>query len=205
MSRASHDLTQLLQGSTIQSSERAEAICSIVYAELRRIAARQLRRERANHTLQPTALVNEAWIKLCQGSPSNQWASRAHFLAFAARVMRHILVDHGRRRQSAKRGLAVPILSLEDGQVKAEHADENSLVSTLAIDGALEKLKRVDERQAQVVELRFFGGMSDEEVGEVLGVTSRTVRRDWLIAKAWLHGELKSIGKEAWLVEGPSR
>ena len=178
-------LTKLLNGHLKGSDGQAERLYELVHSELRRVAAQHLRAERAGHTLQPTALVNEAWLRLGQ-SADRTWQSRAHFLAFAAQVMRHILVDYGRRRRAQKRSNestpdALPVAITSAG-VSASFLD---------IDRALRRLEELDARQAHVVELRFFGGMTDEEAAEVLGVSPRTVKRDWQMAKVWLHGELK--------------
>jgi RNA polymerase sigma-70 factor (ECF subfamily) len=187
-------LTQLLNGHLQGSDGRAEQLYQLVHAELRRLAAQHLRAERADHTLQPTALVNEAWLRLGQGTEKT-WQSRAHFLAFAAQVMRHILVDYGRRRRAPKRS--------NDPGTWPEFASYPGITSKginasfFDIDRALRRLEALDSRQAQVVELRFFGGMTDEEAAEVLGISSRTVKRDWQLAKVWLHGELKGLQSAA--------
>jgi len=156
----------------------------LVYAELRRLAAAFLRRERAGHTLQPTALVHEAWAKLARLSASH-WQSRAHFLAVAARAMRRVLVNHALARQSLKRGgdrrqvtLDAPLRSPGGG------------VDTLELHDAIERLADLDARKARLVEMRFFAGMSVEEVATVLGVSRSTVEADWRFARAWLSREL---------------
>jgi RNA polymerase sigma-70 factor (ECF subfamily) len=192
MSRKSDHLTELLNAQTGADSVPNQQVYELVYLELRRIAARQLKAERDNHTLQPSALVNEAWIKLCEGK-THYWNNRLHFLAFAAQVMRHILVDYGRRRNSVKRGVN-PMMASLDSALNASLAVSGfaSPISNIDIDRALRKLKTMDARQAHVVELRFFGGLTEEETAELLGVSSRTIKRDWNLAKAWLHGELKS-------------
>ena len=156
-----------------------------LYAELRDIAGRLLRREAEGHTLQPTALVHEAWLKLA-GEHSLQPTDRQHFLAIAARAMRQVLVDSARRRRAAKRGGAVVNITLTD--------DVSGLAMPLddliAVDDALTALADRDERLARVVELRFFAGLSEEEIAAALEVTTRTVQRDWVRARAWLHSEL---------------
>jgi RNA polymerase sigma factor (TIGR02999 family) len=154
------------------------------YDELRRLARRQLRRLRPGQTLTTTALVNEAFVKLVQGPV--QAADRAHFFALAARAMRQILVDYARRRASGKRGSGMRPATLDADAIPVDAiADE-----MLGIDRALTRLESLDERLARVVEWRFFGGMSEDEVAEVLGVTTRTVRRDWQKARAFLYREL---------------
>ena len=159
-----------------------DELLPLVYAELRRIAARQLRHERAGHTLQATALVHEAYLKLAAAGPPAA-GDRGHFLAIAARAMRQVLVDEARRRKAAKRGGGLVSTTLSDAdQLVDFNADD-----LLALDAALEEL---DERQRQVVELRFFAGMEEEEVAQVLGVSDRTVRRDWVKARAWLYRSL---------------
>jgi RNA polymerase sigma factor (TIGR02999 family) len=157
-----------------------------VYEELHRLARRYLRRERSGHSLQATALVNEAYMRLADYTRM-QWQDRAHFFAVSAQVMRRILVDHA-RRHNVKRGRGVQHVSLEDVAVVAPNEDaETDLV---ALDRALIGLTRIDPRKAQIVELRFFGGLTVEEIGEVLKVSTGTIKRDWRAAKAWLYQEL---------------
>lgn len=159
----------------------------IVYAELRRIAARQLRRERPNHTLQPTALVHELYVRLV-GQRQVDWQSRAHFFGVAARVMRRILVDHARRRGAVKRGEGVQCVSIDE----AKGVAASSEIPILALDHALDRLKEVDSDLARIVELRAFGGLTIEEAAHVLKVSPSTAKRDWRTAKAWLNRELAS-------------
>lgn len=156
-----------------------------LYGELRGIADRMLRREAPGHTLQPTALLNEAWIKL-SGSPGAARLERSHYLAVAARAMRQVLVEYARRRRSAKRGGDLAPVTLADEQLGISMP----LDDLIALDDALAGLARRDERLAKVVELRFFAGLEEEEVARALGVTSRTVQRDWAKARAWLQSEL---------------
>jgi RNA polymerase sigma factor (TIGR02999 family) len=158
----------------------------LVYDELRAIAHGQLRRERPDHTLGTTALVHEAYLKLIDQRQAD-WQDRTHFFSIAARAMRRILIDYARRHVAAKRGGGMRKVALEEAfQLAAgERADE-----LLAIDDALERLAALDARQAKVVEYRFFGGMTEDETAQVLGITSRTVRRDWIKAKGWLQREL---------------
>jgi RNA polymerase sigma factor (TIGR02999 family) len=179
------DVTQLLVAVRGGDREAESKLYHAVYAELHRIAARYMRRERPNHTLQPTALIHEAYVDLID-QHEKDWQNRAHFYGVAASVMRRILVDHARSHQTAKRGGGEQKLSLDDAlPLASEQSDE-----VLAIDEALARLARFDLRQSKVVELRFFGGFTEEEIAQVLGVSSRTVKREWRIAKAWLHGEL---------------
>lgn len=164
-------------------------LAAVVYGELRRIAARYMRRERADHTLQATALVNDAYMKLM--AQNKDWQNRAHFFAVASSMMRRILVDHARGHQAIKRGGGVVKLDLEQPDAKAgviftpERGEQ-----LLALDEALSRLNHLDERQFRIVEMRFFGGMTDQEIAEVLEISVRTVVREWVLARAWLHGEL---------------
>lgn len=156
-----------------------------VYAELRRLAARYMQNERRNHTLQPTALVNEAYVRLVQ-QPEVAWQGRAHFFAVAAQVMRHVLVDHARARRAGKRGGAQHQITLTDGAM----IQQSQPIDVIALHEAMERLAAIDARQSRIVELRFFGGLSIEEIAQILEVSERTVKRDWNMARAWLHGEL---------------
>jgi RNA polymerase sigma factor (TIGR02999 family) len=163
-----------------------EELLPLVYAELRRLAGAYLRREREGHTLQPTALVNEAYLKLVDQRDA-RWQNRAHFFGVAAQLMRRILVDHARTRKAEKRGGSRFAVTLG-------HADEVSAspeTDLLAVHEALERLAALDPQQARVVELRFFGGLSIEEAAEVLGVGHATVEREWKMARAWLRRELE--------------
>jgi len=159
----------------------------LVYAELRRVAARQLRNERAGHTLQPTALVHEAYIRLT-GQRHVDLQDRAHFFGVAAQVMRRILVDHARRHDASKRGDGVRCVSIDE----ARDAAASNEIPILELDHALDRLGRVDADLARIVELRAFGGLTVEEAAHVLGVSPSTVKRDWRTAKAWLSRELGS-------------
>ena len=158
----------------------------LVYDELRRIARRQLRSERPDHTLNTTALVHEAYLKLVDQTRA-EWRDRAHFFAVAAQAMRRILVDHARKYLAAKRGGHQQRVPLEEAVLTAN----DRAATLLALDEALTDLARLDERLSRVVECRFFGGLTEEETAEALGVTARTVRRDWVKAKAWLHVEIR--------------
>lgn len=166
-------------------SPDADALFPRLYGELRDIADRLLRREAVGHTLQPTALVHEAWFKLA-GPNAPQPVDRAHYLALAARAMRQVLVDHARKRRALKRGGAVPDLTIADDRLGLAMP----LDDLIALDDALRELAEHTPRLCRVVELRFFAGLSEDETADVLGVTARTVQRDWAKARAWLHAEL---------------
>jgi RNA polymerase sigma-70 factor (ECF subfamily) len=181
-----HDVTLLLTALTRGDQSASEKLIPLVYDELRRLARSYMRRERPDHTLQATALVNEAYLKLVEQRSSN-WQSRAHFFGVAAQVMRRILIDHARGHLRQKRGGEYEKVVLNEALV---FSPEQS-AELLAVDEALEKLARLDERQARVVELRFFGGLSVEEAAAVLGISPKTVKRDWSVAKAWLYADLK--------------
>lgn len=171
-----------------QGDEHAlDSLTPMVYHDLRRLAAQLLRRERTGHTLQPTALVNEAYVKLA-GQAKIQWQNRTHFFAVAARVMRQILVDYARRHQRAKRGSGAAPLPLDEALVFAPERSADLLI----LDEAVDRLAEVDPRKAKVVELRFFGGLSNEEVADALQISANTVMRDWNMAKAWLRREIES-------------
>jgi len=178
-------VTQLLHDWSDGDREALDKLIPIVYEELRRQAARYLRRERPGHTLQTTALIHEAYIRLID-QKNVRWQNRAHFFAIAAQLMRRILVDHARGRQAAKRGGSDIKLPLEEGMIGSEGRE----VDLVALDEALERLASIDPQQSRVVELKFFSGLSVEETAEVLGVSQRTVKRDWNVAKAWLRREI---------------
>jgi RNA polymerase sigma factor (TIGR02999 family) len=182
---SANEITKLLHG--WQGGDRAalDALVPVVYKELRRLAHFELRKERPNHTLQSTALVHEAYFRLV-GQDLPQWESRTHFFAIAAQLMRQILVDHARRRRASKRGSGVCMLTLDDATALAQRKD----VDVVAIDDALNTLAEIDPRQCRVVELRFFAGLSLEEISEVMGIATATVQRDWTAARAWLHREI---------------
>jgi RNA polymerase sigma factor (TIGR02999 family) len=183
---SSRDVTGLLRAWGNGDPGALERLTPIVYEELRRLARRYLRGERAGHSLQATALVNEAYVRLVDYKHM-QWQNRAHFFAVSAQLMRRILVEHARRR-NLKRGGAVKHVSLED----AAEVGQGRPTDLVALDDAMNALGRFDARQVQVVEMRFFGGLSVEETAEVLKVSPVTVMRDWNTAKAWLHRELTS-------------
>jgi RNA polymerase sigma factor (TIGR02999 family) len=171
-------------------SEAADKLIPLVVDELRRLARLQLRDERPGHTLQPTALVNEAYIRLV-GDQARDWQNRAHFIGVSVSVMKRILIDHARRKQALKRGSEIQSLAgVEDyAGLSLEQAEE-----LLSLNVALDRLERMSSRQRQVVELRYFGGLSTEETAEVLKVSPITVKRDWVVARAWLKGQLRPEG-----------
>jgi RNA polymerase sigma factor (TIGR02999 family) len=180
----SNQITQLLNQLRDGNREAEPQLAELIYPELRKIARRQSRGEGPGHTLQPTELVNEAYMRLA--GQDQVWQNRSHFFAVAAHIMHVILVDHARRRQAAKRGGGQLHLDADLAQVATEHDAEY----ILDLDRALDRLASWDARQAKVVVCRFFGGMTEDEIAEVLAVSVRTVKRDWQMAKAWLHGEL---------------
>jgi RNA polymerase sigma-70 factor (ECF subfamily) len=185
MEHAPGDVTQLLLGLKAGDQDAENKLLEVVYAELHRMAGRLMRQERPDHTLQATALIHEAYLQLIDQRSKN-WQNRAHFFGVSAQVMRRILVDHARTRRAEKRGGGRLTVSLDDAlPLTIEQSDE-----VLALDEALLRLSQFDPRQSRVVELRFFGGLTEEEIAEVLNVASRTVKRDWVMAKAWLYGEL---------------
>lgn len=179
------EVTRLLL--EIRRGNRAaeEKLIPLVYKELHRLASLRMRHEAAHHSLQPTALVNEAYLRLTRLQEVD-WQSRAHFFAVAATLMRRILVDHARANLASKRGRGSLTLSLNDAIFSAPEREPE----ILALDEALTRLAKLDERQSRIVELRFFVGMSEEETGDILGISARTVKRDWRAAKAWLFAEL---------------
>ena len=187
MSEQGH-VTHLVARSVAGDADAAAEMFPIVYDELRRLAAAALRRERAHHTLQPTALVHEAFLRLA-GAPDMPWQNRAHFVAIAARAMRRVLVDHARERNALKRGSGEVRLSLENIDVPAATSD----VDLVALDDAIARLAAVDERQARIVELRFFGGLTVEETAVLVETSDRTVKREWQLARAWLKRELARL------------
>jgi RNA polymerase sigma factor (TIGR02999 family) len=188
---SSAQINQLLIDWGQGNSQARDALIPLIYKELRRIARRRLEHERPDHTLQSAALVNEAYLRLIGREPP-EWQNRAHFFAVAAQMMRHILVDHARNRLAAKRGAGAPRLSL-DPDIALPQKPELDLV---ALDGALNKLAGLDPRESRLIELRFFGGLSIEETAVVLGISSRTVKREWAAARAWLQLELKKEAPE---------
>ncbi len=187
--QAPREVTQLLQAWSSGDQNALEELTPLVYGELHRLAHRYMLRERAGHTLQTTALVNEAYLKL--GDAANvQWQNRAHFFAISAGLMRRILVDFARTRGSRKRGGDAHKVQLDEACVGSPGRDGD----LIALDSALTSLAAIDPRQAMVVELRFFGGLGVEETAKVLGISPRTVKREWAVAKLWLLREMKHGG-----------
>jgi RNA polymerase sigma-70 factor (ECF subfamily) len=185
MAHAAGDVTQLLADLQNGRPAVASQLTPLVYNELRRLARHQMRHERPDHTLQATALVHEAYLRLVN-LPERTWQNRTHFIAIAAQVLRRILIDHARARRTAKREGAWHRVPLEEPLLLTdEQSDE-----LVALDEALERLAQFDARQSRVVELRFFGGLTVEETAEALGISPKTVKRDWSVARAWLHREV---------------
>ena len=182
------EVTELLRSVRAGNPESEARLIDLIYGELRELASIQMRGENPSHTLTPTALVNEAYLRLA-GALHHSFQDRTHFLAVAANAMRRILVDHARARLTAKRGGAVVPISLEEASVPDREHDDARII---AVNDALERLSRVSVRQGRVVELRYFAGLTEEEIASVLGVTRRTVNRDWQMARAWLFGQLRS-------------
>jgi RNA polymerase sigma factor (TIGR02999 family) len=185
MQQRPENITELLASYGRGDKESLDQLMPIVYEELRRQAARYLRREQAGHTLQTTALIHEAYVRLVD-QRNMQWQNRAHFFGIAAQMMRRILVDHARSKKRAKRGGSEVRVSLDEATVAVKGQD----LDVVALDEALQRLAEIDEQQSRVVELRFFSGLSVEETAEVMGISKSTVKRDWSMAKAWLHREL---------------
>ncbi len=183
---AEADLTSILNRIDAGDSKAVAELYPMVYEELRRKAGQLMSQERANHTLQPTALVNEAFVKLARGARA-QWQSRLHFYNAAAEAMRKILVDHARAKAAQKRGGNRARVNLDDLDVK-KNDDSSRFVE---LDAALEKLQKIDQRQYWVVMYTYFSGLQDEEIARMLGVSSKTVQRDWNAAKAFLVAQLK--------------
>ena len=179
------EVTDLLVAMRQGSKDAETKLIPLVYKELRGIAANQLRREALNHSLQPTALIHEAYIRLT-GIREIDWQGRSHFFAVAASLMRRILVEHARASQAGKRGGEWDAVSLNEGILPAPERSSE----IVALDEALTRLAELDQRQSKIVEMRFFAGMSEEETGQALGISARTVKRDWRIARAWLFKEL---------------
>jgi RNA polymerase sigma factor (TIGR02999 family) len=185
---SSHDVTALLGEWSRGNRSALDQLLPLVYDELRRIAARQLRRERPGNTLQPTALIHEVYLRLVDQRRVD-WQNRAHFFGVAAQVMRRILVDYARRHNASKRGDGVAAVSIDD----ASEAAAPDVAGVLALDHALERLKALDAGLARIVELRAFGGLTIEEAAHVLTVSPSTAKRDWRTAKAWLKRELGPV------------
>jgi len=184
--RAPGEISQLLLDLKRGDRDAEVRLIPLVYKELRGIAAQYLRKENRQHSLQPTALVHEAYLRLTRIEHLD-WQSRSHFFAVSATLMRRILVDHARTTKARKRGHGWEAVSVNEAILPSpDRAPE-----IIALDEALDRLAQIDERQAKIVELRFFSGMSEEETGAVLSISVRTVKRDWRIAKAWLYNELR--------------
>ncbi|MCI0488825.1 MAG: sigma-70 family RNA polymerase sigma factor [Blastocatellia bacterium] len=191
MPPSSNDVTQLLQAWGNGDKEALDKLVPLVYEELRRRAHHYMKRERAGHSLQTSALVNEAYIRLVDYNRM-RWQDRAHFFAVAAQLMRRILVDHARSRGYAKRGGEARKVSLDE----AAEVSGRRMPEIIALDDALTGLTRIDERKGRIVELRYFGGLSIEETAEVMGISSPTVQREWRRAKAWLHREISGVEED---------
>ena len=185
MAAAPLNVTQLLIGWGKGDKDALDQLIPIVYDELRRQAARYLRRERVGHTLQTTALIHEAYLRLID-QKNVQWQNRAQFFGIAAQLMRRILVDHARTKKRAKRGGSDIRVSLSD----AEASVKDKELDVVALSEALDMLEQIDEQQSKIVELRFFSGLTVEETAAVLDISPATVKRDWSMAKAWLHREI---------------
>jgi RNA polymerase sigma factor (TIGR02999 family) len=185
------EITLLLEAWSGGDAAAFDRLFDLLYPELRRAADRAMRGERPGHTLQPTALVHEAFLELL-GQERAQFRDRAHFLAVAAFVMRRILAEHARGRAAVKRGAGVPPAGLERAAAVATPEHEATFEEILAVDQALDRLEAVDARAAQVVVLRYFGGLSHQEIGAALALSERTVKREWTAARAWLRRELEA-------------
>jgi RNA polymerase sigma factor (TIGR02999 family) len=179
------EITSLLAQLNAHNVDAESRLMKLVFDDLRRIARHHLRSERRDHTLQPTALVNEAYLRLVDSPPEN-WQNRAHFFATASRLMRHILVDYARRRNASKRGGTRLQVTLREDLVQTKISSWD----VLAVNEALQGLMQLDPRQARIVEMHFFGGMGFEDIAQLLGISDRTVKRDWSMARAWLKCEL---------------
>jgi RNA polymerase sigma factor (TIGR02999 family) len=185
MGEARADITLLLRSAASGERGDLDALMAAIYDDMRRLAVSHMRHERDDHTLQPTALVHEAYMKLVDQRVTD-WKDRLHFFAVASRIIRRILIDHARERDALKRGGAMDRLHLDDCEIPAPLPG----VDLLALDEALDELAKIDDRQARIVELRFFGGCSIEEVAELLQIGRRSVDREWCGARAWLYARL---------------
>ena len=188
------EVTRLLEQASAGNADARATLFDVLYRELRRLAEAAMRAERANHTLQPTALVHEAFLRLA--SDQGRFESRAHFLGVAAGAMRRVLVDHARGRNAQKRGRGATLVTVQDLDDLPQPAATEDL-DLVVLDDALSRLTVLDARQGQIVELRFFGGLSVEETAAVVGVSERTVKREWQISRAWLRREIARIDGEA--------
>jgi RNA polymerase sigma factor (TIGR02999 family) len=192
VSTSAQSVTQLLVEWSHGDHDALEKLTPLVYSELRRLARRHLSRERSDHTLQSTALVHEAYLRLVD-QRSVQWQNRAHFFGVAAQLIRRILIDHARAKQAEKRGAGACLLSLDEA---LDSPAGGRSLDVVALDDALEQLAKIDPRQSRIVELRFFAGLTVEETAEVLSISTPTVNREWNAAKAWLFRELNRRGPE---------
>lgn len=192
MPEQKNQITMLLEQIAGGDKSAVDALLPLVYQELRKLAQHQLKRERPDHTLNATGLVHEAYLKLIDQKEA-AWQNRAHFMAVAAQAMRRILIDYARRRLADKRGGNIAVVTYDEEL----HSREARAEEIIALDLALEQLHRRSARQAQIVEYQFFGGLTHEEISEVLGVSIATVRRDWRIAKAWLTVALGAAESDA--------
>jgi len=181
------DVTALLGQLAKGNDAAASKLIPIVYDELRRLAGGYMRRERKDHTLQPTALVHEAYLKLTEQRVVD-WQGRAHFFGIAAQVMRRILIDHARGHMREKRGGGARPVPLDEALVLSPEQSSELVM----LDASLERLAKLDPRQSRIVELRFFGGLTVEQTADTLGISAKTVKREWSMAKAWLHGDMKT-------------
>ena len=184
-----HEITQLLAEWREGNQSALDELYPLVYDELHRLARRYMSRERKGHTLQTTALINEAYVRLVD-QKNVQWANRSHFFAISAQIMRRILIDHARRHAYAKRGGGARPVSLEEAATVVPDQSEE----LLRLDEALKSLAEMDPRRSQVVELRYFGGLNNEEIAGVLHISENTVTRDWNMARAWLYQQLTGSG-----------
>jgi RNA polymerase sigma factor (TIGR02999 family) len=187
------EVTRLLEQASAGDSAARATLFDVLYRELRRLAESVMRAERANHTLQPTALVHEAFLKLAGNE--GRFESRAHFLGVAAAAMRRVLVDHARGRNAQKRGSGATLVTVNDLDDLPQRAPDD--VDLVVLDDALSRLTALDSRQGQIVELRFFGGLSVEETAAVVGVSERTIKREWQTSRAWLRREIARIDSGA--------
>lgn len=185
------DVTRLLIAWSNGDTSAADELMPLIYNELHQAAARAMRREAIGHTLQPTALVNEVYLRLADQSHA-KWENRAQFFGVAAQVMRRVLVDHARARMSEKRGGGHRTITLDDVHDAPEHSEQSNGVDVLELHEALEKLAALDPKQARVVELRYFSGLTIDETAEALGISAATVKREWTFARAWLWRELQA-------------
>jgi RNA polymerase sigma-70 factor (ECF subfamily) len=185
VSRSSNQITELLANWSRGDPQAREALMPLVYDELRRLASSYLRQERSDHTLQPTALVHEAYLRLVD-QKNVHWKDKGHFFAITAQLMRRILVDHARSHLAEKRGSGAAKVPLEDAVVMSNERPDD----LLAVDESLTRLGRMDPQQARIVELRIFAGLSVEDTADLLGISPATVKRDWSMAKAWLSLEI---------------